>query len=49
MMKIAARIFRVLASFGPGMFEYKSEIFLLEPTCLVFTCQWEASIKLGVK
>lgn len=34
-MKVAARIFRVLANFGPGVSEYKSEIFLLEPTCLV--------------
>jgi hypothetical protein len=34
-MKISARIFRDLANFGPGMSKYKSEIFLLEPTCLV--------------
>jgi hypothetical protein len=48
-MKIAAKIFRVPANFRPGMSEYKSEIFLLEPSGLVFRCQWEASIKLGVR
>jgi len=33
------KIFRVLANFGPGISEYKSEIFLLEPACSVCRCQ----------